>query len=131
MSREIKFRAWDKENEEYRNGYEVLLKYDGSAISRYALGALDTDIPVNAIIEQCTGLEDRNGKEIYEGDIVEIGKYGKFQIIWNEWACKFDFDKIGKREREEPLLSQDWEQKAEVIGNIHEKEDEQEVDNDY
>lgn len=70
--RELKFRAWDIEAEEYRNGYEVLLTYDGSAISRYALGALNTDMPVNVILEQYTGLKDKNGKKIYVGDIVKV-----------------------------------------------------------
>ena len=72
MSREIGFRVWDKENEEYINGYDVLLKCDGSAISRYALGALDTYMPVNVIIERDTGLKDKNGKRICEGDIVRV-----------------------------------------------------------
>lgn len=108
MSREIKFRVWDKNKKCFPIDGQIYLI---DAIKGYRK---------NVIAEQYTGLKDKNGKEIYEGDIVEIDKYGKFQIIWNEWACKFDFDKIGKREREEPLLSQDWEEKSEVIGNIHE-----------
>lgn len=123
MSRVLKFRIWDKANKEYmRLGATGLDARNGDVIDYYNEGNR-LGGPEEYDVEQYTGLKDKNGKEIYEGDIVEIGKYGKFQIIWNEWACKFDFDKIGKREREEPLLSQDWEQKAEAIGNIHENKE--------
>lgn len=118
MSREIKLRIWSKSQNKYMDGPQrfAWAINDGLTMEMYIPQDLD------GIFEEYTGLTDKNGKEIYVGDIVEIDKYGKFQIIWNEWACKFDFDKIGKREREEPLLSQDWEQKTEVIGNIHEKD---------
>lgn len=126
MSREINFRAWDKSKNDWFHDCMLKETLFGCS-SGYGHNGEDAwaDIYPNRdhpefILEQYTGLTDKNGKEIYEGDIVEIDKYGKFQIIWNEWACKFDFDKIGKREREEPLLSQDWEQNTEVIGNIHE-----------
>ena len=128
MSREIKFRAWDKQQKCFvdfdnpKNGiqYRCGEFRVSSGWGSYKEPVYNENTTDRYIIEQYPCLKDKNGKEIYEGDIVEIGKYGKFQIIWNEWACKFDFDKIGKREREEPLLSQDWEQKTEVIGNIHE-----------
>lgn len=111
MNNRFKFRVWDKyynnywTNEEVKNNIEWLLYPDNENIE-------------DVIIEQCTGLRDKNGKLIYEGNIVE-NENGKIFVI--EW-CQ---DKLGYVARtnnpEETLESLDiswdcWK----IIGNIHE-----------
>lgn len=61
--REIKFRAWDKNNSD--------MVYFDLAGRIYAECAYLTDIDKDSIIMQYTGLLDKNGEEIYEGDIIE------------------------------------------------------------
>jgi len=120
MSREIKFRVWDKNR-----------KVWGSPLLAMTSGNIHFDWRDRTIINddievmQYTGLKDKNGKEIYEGDIINVWDwgypiadrkiFGKATVVWDEtekgWRhtyCGIDID------------SYDMFRSVEVVGNIYE-----------
>lgn len=107
MSREIKFRAWDKARKEYWGPYDFL---NDETLPR----------PIrNMVVEQYTGLEDVNGKEIYEGDIVTLN--GEWEEIEHDDCSIVTFEngcfRVGDGyENEAGSYLSDWR----IIGNIHE-----------
>jgi len=66
--REIKFRAWDSENNEMIQVYGAWFEEQGNYH--------ETDLAlIGYFLMQYTGLKDKSGKEIYEGDIIKIDKF--------------------------------------------------------
>lgn len=124
MDDRLKFRVWDSEEKTYKSSdYPFFLCDDGDV--------LDTHFDVrnnDVVVEQCTELKDKNGKLIYEGDIVKTvlsdGSPFYHIIKWYDGKFVADYGWAYSEELEDYCsISQEWIGKKEVVGNIHENAD--------
>jgi uncharacterized phage protein (TIGR01671 family) len=130
MTREIKFRAWDKGHRKMSYKVNLYSLNISGKIDRVQIDAKQImNIPGhNCEIMQFTGLHDKNGKEIYEGDIVKtpasksVVEFDKGLFGLNHDYGTDNKTMLGSWGSECNLrcLYDGYHRKIEVIGNIHE-----------
>ena len=126
MEDRFKIRLWDvmerkfmevTEIDYYTDGEEVIVHYDGDPFDT----VLDEEHLKACFVEQCTGLKDKHGKLIYEGDILNVDNTENPEnypyvgsVIHSKKEAAFKF-LTGNIE-----VSLKDGNRCEVIGNIHE-----------
>lgn len=74
--RELKFRAWDEDRRQMFTHFHIeLYTPDGADFSVIAPGSKQNGDYQNLILMQYTGLKDKNGVEIYEGDVLQYEEW--------------------------------------------------------
>lgn len=123
-NREIKFRCWNVEHKFWMNQEETYMQVENQA-------RWNPELSGHYHLMQYTGLKDKAGQEIFEGDILEYStsRNGSVSgtVIWEQQACAFWFkwkDGLVGRYKELKATFSDGEiyryDSVEIIGNIYE-----------
>ena len=120
--RELKFRAWIKNYNCYADvlGFEqdrLFVQFQSGERAQHRLY-----VPIeDCVLEQYTGLKDKNGKEIYEGDVVNIQGI-KYYVDFEYGGLWFNNDNR-KWKANRPFTHFQEINDTEVVGNVHENPD--------
>lgn len=139
MNDRFKFRFWSKTHNCYVDVLDLVGWEINKKIPVWKKGnLLSTEETKNVIPEQCTGLKDKNGNLIYENDIVSVPYidpifYQPANIEINDDKAVVEYFKgcfvVHYPEKTRKYLY-DYENRAEVIGAIHENPELMEQSND-
>ena len=127
MKREIKFRAWHKNHKVFmdENREKCYIDMDGSICSKGDIGTMrspESYFPWHRddhlVLMQYTGLKDKNGVEIYEGDIIPHPTHGNLIVDFEPTMAVFCFWKNKESGLGYPMHFDLHTATWEVIGNI-------------
>jgi uncharacterized phage protein (TIGR01671 family) len=125
MNDRFKFRAWDKEKKDWVSPYAIGVNLIGEIVAPDETYLQHN--PADLILMQSTGIRDKNGTLIYEGDIVKNDE----KLIVIKWDVNYEgdskpysgfiledyFDVDSDLEATHQLFE------AEIIGNIYKNPD--------
>lgn len=115
--REILFRGKRIDNGEWETGSLVYARM-GTSEEQVGIADKMTAYHTPVIPEtvgQYTGLTDKNGRMVFEGDIIH-GNLGNFVVRWNDNISGFV---AGEKERTHPCMNRGTMKCYEIIGNIY------------
>lgn len=116
QNRVIKFRAWDAESKEMIWVQGLTFEYTTGPVVIGNLGENWKEDLGKLPVMQFTGLHDKNGKEVYEGDVLQDDYGNNSEVAWSEvasgWVRMDDVKEVRITVYPFPMY--------EVIGNIYE-----------
>lgn len=117
-----RYRAWDVEFKEMVR-VDALILDEQVIKATYKNGNVVKEDIKNYKLMQSTGLTDKNGKEVFEGDILSVEtdeENVKVSVFWDDKYALFMFE--SKKYNETEVLAELFEDNAysfEIIGNVH------------